>query len=311
MKFNKYAVLAAALVSTAAMADSGTITFAADSSSGTYNKMLGEIINVCPDINVQVAKDVHGGAPGNLEALVNNKVNAAFMHSDVFLANSMSDPTYAKFKTLVALYPEPIHIIALRDSKTGVSGWKGMLGSKADFNSLGDLAGYKVGAAGGGVYTARILTGQGQGNFEVVEYASGDALVAGLNKGEVAAAIFVGAAPLPILDKVDKSKFKLIPVGENIAGRVSTVYRPVKISGYVGLQTTPVSTLAPLAVIMTRTYNTDEKKQMQAQFRACFNQHLGNLKDDASPNWQAVEDNDHGTLNNWLDLPVATGAKRK
>lgn len=102
-----------------------TLRIADDSSSGTYKKMLGEIIAVCSDdsFNIAEAAGVTGGAIGNLEALYNNKADAAFMHSDVFFANAQADPSYNKFKTLVALYPEPIHVLALRTSKTKKPGY--------------------------------------------------------------------------------------------------------------------------------------------------------------------------------------------
>src|SRR6516165_5174249 len=71
-----------------------TIRVAADSSSGTYNKMLGEIIGVCNDnsLNIVPANEGGGGAVGNLDALFNNKADAAFLHSDVYLYNAQSDP---------------------------------------------------------------------------------------------------------------------------------------------------------------------------------------------------------------------------
>jgi len=309
MKTKFIAMLLMLSAAGAAMAQEATIKVAADSSSGTYQKMLGEIIQQCNGIDITVAQGVTGGAPGNLDALVNNKAQAAFMHSDVFLANSMADASYAKFQTLIALYPEPIHVIVLRESKTSKNGT--FTFGKASFNSLQDVAGYKIGAAGGGVYTARFLQSQGQGGFEVESYNTGSDVIKALDTGEIAAAIFVGAAPLPNLEKLDGNKYKLVPIGEQIASRVATLYRPAKISGYRGLQSGPVATLAPLAVIMTRKYSTPAKVQAQAAFRSCFNKALPALQDEGSPNWQTVEANDHGTLP-WYELPtVEATAKRK
>lgn len=69
-----------------------------------------------------------------------------------------------------------------------------------------------------------------------------------------------------------------------------------------------VKTLAPLATIMTRKYSTEAKVKAQAHFRDCFNKNLPALKDDGSPNWQSVEESDHGVLP-WYELP--TSAKTK
>lgn len=292
-----------AAVSAFSQAQSGQLRVAADSSSGTYNKMLGEIIGVCSTDNFAIlpASGVTGGAPGNLDALVNNKADAAFLHSDVFFANSQADPTYNKFKTLVALYPEPIHVLALRVSKTKKVA-RFTFGTQ-DFNSLSEMGGYKVGAAGGGVFTARILQGQGQGGFEVVAFERGDDVIAALNNGDIAAAIFVGAAPLPNIEKLSRSNYKLLPIGEAIGGRVTGVYRVATIN-YNGMTSGPLKTMAPVATLLTRQFTTPAKVQAQVNFRSCFNKHLDELKDTASPNWQSVTAGDEGTLGNWLTLPV-------
>lgn len=281
--------------------DNSNIVIADDSSSGTYKKMLGEIIGVCSNdkFSITEATGVSGGAPGNLDALVNNQAQAAFLHSDVFFANSQADPTYKRFQTLVALYPEPIHVLALRESKTKKKGAFSF--GTMEFNSLSDMSGFTVGAAGGGVYTARILKGQGDGGFEVRQFGSGKEVIAALEAGEVDAAIFVGAAPLPNLLQLDKMKFKILPIGDSIAAKVKGVYRQATVN-YNGLTAGPVQTLAPLATLLTRKFSTPKKVAAQRHFRECFYKHLDELKDNGSPNWQQVEVSDRGVLD-WYDIP--------
>jgi TRAP-type uncharacterized transport system substrate-binding protein len=275
------------------------IKIAASSSSGTYQKMLGELIGVCSTdaFPITMAQN-EGGAPGNLDALVNNRAQAAFLHSDVYFANAQADPTYKRYKTLLALWPEPIHVLALRTSKTGRKGFS--LG-KQEFTSLQDAKGFRVGAAGGGVFTSRILTGQGEGGFEVVPFNTGAEVIDALNKGDIALAIFVGAAPLPNLEKLDHTAYKLIPVGETIAARVKGVYREVNIN-YAGMTDGPLKTLAPLATLLTRQYQTEARIAAQRHLRQCFYQKLPQLQDEGSPNWQQVSASDRGVLD-WLDLP--------
>jgi TRAP-type uncharacterized transport system substrate-binding protein len=291
-----------------------TIRVAADSSSGTYNKMLGEIIGVCNDdsLNIVAANQAGGGAIGNLDSLVNNKADAAFLHSDVYLYNAQSDPTYNKFKTLIAGWPESIHILVLRQS---ISKKKGTLSfGKQEFNSLSDFNGYTVAAAGGSVLTAKILSGQGGGNFNVVDAGTGASVISMLDGGQADAALFVGAAPLPNVEKLDKAKYKLIPIGEGIAARVGNVYRQSKIN-YPGLTNGPLNTMAPLATIVTRQFSTPEKISAQSKFRACVAKNIPQLQDTGSPNWQDVTVGDHGIASiPWLDLPAtaapATGSRR-
>ncbi len=308
MKFLVSLALLAAVYACSAFAEESQITVAADSSSGTYAKLFAELIGVCnsDEFSIVQAKGVTGGAPGNLDALVNNHAQAAFLHSDVYLANAQSDSTYAKYQTLIALWPEPIHVIALRESRSPKLATFDF--GKQQFASLGDAKGFKVGAAGGGVYTARFLTGQGEGGFSVIQFDSGDQVLAGLKAGSVDLAIFVGAAPLPNVEKLDRSVFKIIPVGELVSSRVRGLYRDATIN-YNGLTNGPIKTLAPLATLLTRKYSTPAKMNAQRYLRECFAAHLDELKDNGSPNWQSVEAADHGVLP-WYDLPAATASKK-
>ena len=296
MRFVKWLVSSVLLVPL--LAGQSTFRVAADSSSGTYAKMLGEIVADCSDdkLNIVQVQGVSGGAAGNLDALFNNKADAAFLHSDVYMANAQADAGYNRLKTLVALYPEPIHILALRSSITSKPGMMSF-GAKQEFNTLSDAKGFKVGAAGVGVYTARILTGQGEGGFSVTPFESGKQVIDALNSGDVALALFVGAVPLPNIENLDKTRYKLLPIGN----RVSGVYRPATVN-YRGLTNGPVKTLAPVATLLTRKFNTPEKIDTQRRFRACFAKNLGKLQDEGSPNWLQVKAGDQGTLP-WLDLP--------
>lgn len=310
MKYGLIAlILSACFLTPVFAADTTNIVVADDSSSGTYKKMLGEIIGVCAsdEFTITEAKGVTGGAPGNLDALINNQAQAAFLHSDVFFANSQADPTYKRFQTLVALYPEPIHILTLRVSKTKKQGTFSF--GTTEFNQLSDLKGFTVGAAGGGVFTARILKGQGEAGFAVNQYGSGKEVIEALDSGEVAAAIFVGAAPLPNIAALDKTKYKLIPIDEAVASRVKGVYRPVTLS-YAGLTAGPIATMAPVATLLTRKFSTPNKVAAQRHLRECFYKNLDQLKDNGSPNWQSVEVGDHGVLD-WYDIPSGATTGRK
>jgi len=299
MKFFVYFLL---LIATAARAeDSLQISVAAHSLSGSYEKMLGELIGTCSDdkFEIKQAQGITGGTVGNLQALVDNKAQAAFVRSDVFTAISQADSSYKRFQTLVTLYPEPVHILVLRKSKTKKKGTLEF--GNVEFNSLADINGYPVGGGGGTVYTLKILKGMGGGKFDIASFDKSDDMIAALDKGEIAAAAFVGAAPLPNLMKLDKNKYKLIPIGESIANSLKGIYKPMSLN-YAGLSDGPVYTVSSLLVIMTRKFSTPQKIAAQRHFRQCFYKSLNTLKDDASPSWQLVDPNDRGVLD-WYDIP--------
>jgi len=288
------------------------IRIADDSSSGTYAQMLGQLVDACSSdaFNI-VPVNEGGGAVGNLAALYNNHADAAFLHSDVFLYNAQADPSYNRFKTLLALWPEQIHVLALRNSKTSKPGTFSY--GKLQINSLSDLVGanFKAAAAGGGVLTSKLLSGQGRGGFQVIDAQKGDNVITMLRNGEVDAAIFVGAAPLPNLAKLSGQEFKLVPIGEAIAGNVGNVYRQATISGYSnGLTSGPLKTLAPIATLFSKAFSTQEKVKAQAALRNCATQKLGYLQDNGSPNWQDVTAGDHGiSVIPYLELPSTSTAQ--
>ncbi|HEX4600639.1 MAG TPA: TAXI family TRAP transporter solute-binding subunit [Gemmatimonadales bacterium] len=281
-----------------------TLIFAYASGSGTYAAMTKEVRDVCKDeiTIVEGTSPTIGGATTNLEALMNNKVSAALMHSDVVYARAQADPAVRKLQTLVALYPEDIHVLVLRNSRT-----KHFL-KRIEFTTLSDLAGYKVGAAGGGVITARILTGQGEGHFDVVELASGKEVLPALDAGDIQAAIFVGGAPLPNLEKLTADQYKLIPIGETISSHLTGVYRPTIIN-YTNLNSGDIKTMAPTAIVLTRKYTIPKLVRPQATFRNCFYSHLDELQQTPGkhPKWQLVlppSDPNYRGPWEWYEIPT-------
>lgn len=280
------------------------VLVAAASSSGTYSTMLKEVKEFCSTEGLSIEEvPVKGGATDNLDALVNNKVSLAFLHSDVIFAMSQAEPKYRALKTLVALYPEEIHVVALRNSGITKGATFGFGGRGVVFNNAADLRGYKVAAAGGGAITAKLLQGQGEAGFSVVVKDTGKELLPALDAGEVQAVIFVGGAPLANLEALDGSKYKLLSIPESIAKNVKTIYHPATVN-YSNLKSGPITTLAPDAIILTRVYKSPRMVAPQRNFRACFYQSLNDLKETPGkhPKWQAVDPDNHGTWD-WYELP--------
>jgi TRAP-type uncharacterized transport system substrate-binding protein len=304
-KLTKFFLFAVIMLTThLAVAQENKILVAAASSSGTYSTMLKEVSEFCNsnDLTIQEVP-ISGGATDNLNALVNNKVSLAFLHSDVIFAMSQTDAKYKALKTLVALYPEEIHFIALRNSNVKKGGTLGFGAKEISFTNVADLRGYKVGAAGGGAITAKLLQGQGEAGFSVIVKDTGKELLPALDSGEVQAVLFVGGAPLANIESLDGSKYKLLSIPESIANKVKTVYHSATVN-YPNLKSGPIATLAPDAIVLTRQYKSPRMVAPQRKFRACFYQSLNDLKETPGKHskWQAVNPDEHGSWD-WYELP--------
>jgi len=278
------------------------IVVAASSVSGTYELMTQEISEYCSNENfvIEKAPGVTGGVVQNLEALKNNKASAAFVRTDVVYAAAQSDPTYRNFKTLIALYPEDIHILALRESKSKKLATFSI--GNQTFDTAADLAGFTVGAASGGHITARILTTELHfGN--IAEFPTGKDVMAALDSGQIAAAVFVGGTPLPSLASLSGDRYKLLSIPENVAIRLSGVYKRTTIN-YSNLHSGAIATLSSDALILTRKYSLPKMIAPQAKFRQCFYAHLAELQETPGkhPKWQEVTAANHGSWE-WYELP--------
>jgi hypothetical protein len=65
-----------------------------------------------------------------------------------------------------------------------------------------------------------------------------------------------------------------------------------------------------VATLLTRRFSTEKKIAALRQFRDCFEAQLGELQDTKSRVWREVSKDDHGVLNNWLELPPTAKSKK-
>lgn len=287
------------LTALTALADPIPFPVAAASSSGTYMEGLEQIQSVCNNEQFEISiVATKGGATENLEQLVNNHASAAFLHSDVIYAKAQKDSKYRNYFTLVNLYPEEIHVLALRNSKETAGGFAGIGAKPVVYKSLESLEGKLVGAAGGSALTASLISGTGEGHFKVKAYDNGDQVMAALNSGEIQAAIFVGGAPLSKITALSADDYKLLPLGDNIIKNLTGdagIYKPASLS-YANLKSDSIGTVSTYAIILTRKYSTPKFVAPQKWFRNCFYEHLVELQE--TPNthrkWQEVSASDRG-----------------
>ena len=257
----------------------------------TYTQMFNELKAACP--NVPMAATYTTGSPQNVELLVGNKVNAAFVQSDLlFFIKATDEAKVSNLFTIAGLHPEELHFVARADTKTeggyGVGRFK-IGGDKVTFNTLADLSGRAIGAVGGSVLSANTVSRYGALKLRVVEYPNNDALKAALLAGYVDAILVVGGAPHALVGSLDQ-RYRILPVGEDTQRMLKDVYTPTKVS-YSNLGAAGVSTVATQALLVSRTYTGAAMLERLSALRKCFNAQLGDIKDTTGthPKWQDVQ----------------------
>lgn len=279
------------------------------SSSGTYKQFLKEISVATADSGITFKEIESHGAVENLGLLVDNKVMGAFMHSDVIMHRSKNESTSqldTKFKTLLALFPEDVHFLALTESKRKVGTTFGWGGKLVVLKSIDDLSGFNVGAAGaagGGWITANMVKLVSDIPYKVMPtYESGADVIKALDSGEIDAAVFVGAAPLPNLEKLGP-QYKILQITGNTADKLKIQYRPSSVT-YTKMSPNPVSTVAAQCLFVSKTYKSAKMVDTLDKFRKSFNDKLDEIKETPGnhPKWQTVDSELHGPWP-WLKLP--------
>jgi TRAP-type uncharacterized transport system substrate-binding protein len=285
--------LLALLLAVPSLSHAQELKIADGSSSGTYQEMVKQIVKVCGNI-VPISEVPASGAVENLDKVIGNEANAAFLHSDVIWNRNQRAPEdVANIKTLLALFKEDVHFVVLnKPFKEG--GWKSMANSGTNLDSISDLKDLTVGAAGGGFITANVIRLQSEITYKVVSFDSGKEVLTALNNGTIAAAVFVGAAPLPNLKDLGK-EYKILSISESTRDKLKSVYRPTTIT-YTKMSPTAVQSVAADSLLVAREYKTPKFRQALQSFRQCFYRNLDELKETPGTHkaWQQVDQNNHG-----------------
>ncbi|MGL4679245.1 MAG: hypothetical protein ACRCWC_07640, partial [Plesiomonas shigelloides] len=130
---------------------------------GTYSTMFKQLAAACGN-EVGMVEMNSTGSNENVDRLIGNQVNAAFVQTDVLFFRARTEEL-GNVKTLLALHPEEVHFVAPAVAKTKEGGIAGIGGKTPVFNTIADLAGRHVGAVGGSVTTAQVIRLQSEINF--------------------------------------------------------------------------------------------------------------------------------------------------
>lgn len=280
-------------------AQAQTLKVATGGAKGTYSTMFKEINKECAD-QIPMIEQNTSGSVENINLLVGNQINAAFTQTDVLYYRAKTEDL-GGVKTLLALHPEEVHVIALRESLLKAGGTLGFGAKPVVFNTVADLAGRRVGAAGGSYITAQFIRLQSEIAFTVQQYDSNDKMMAALKAGEIEAALMVVGAPAPAVTALNTT-YKLLSFPEAVVERLKGVYRPARLN-YTNVGAQGITTVATDALFVTREYKTAKMTEGLAKFRACALSKIDELKETTGthPKWQAVSADNKGKWA-WYEL---------
>jgi TRAP-type uncharacterized transport system substrate-binding protein len=270
--------------------------------TGTYSKMLKEVTQTCGSA-VAIVEQNTSGSTENVNLLVGNQVNGAFVQTDVLHYRASSEDLTG-VKTLLTLHPEEVHVLTLDVKKeAGVLDRVG-LGSKTPvFNTVKDLQGATVGAVGGSFITAQVIRIQSEIAYKVVEFPDNKALIAALTAGQVNAALLVGGSPLGAIAEL-KGGYKLLTFPDDVTAKLKAVYRPARLN-YTGINAKGVQSVATDALFVTREYKSPKFVAALGALRSCIVTNIDDLKETTGmhPKWQSV---DVGNKGKWpyYELPT-------
>jgi TRAP-type uncharacterized transport system substrate-binding protein len=306
MKWKIYAAVLVSVLAFAGVAEAQQLKVATGGTTGTYSKMLKEITGQCSETGIAIIEQNTSGSMENVNLLAGNQVNGAFVQTDVLFYRGRTEDL-GNIKTLLALHPEEVHVVAKSVSGIKEGGKFGTnIGAKeVVLSTVSDLAGRSVAAWGGSVITAQVIRLQSELAFNVVEVKGPKEAMAALDSGAVQAIVAVGGSPLGFVEGLD-ANYKLLQFPESVQSKLKGVYRPARLNyRKMGTAGMGVNTVATDAIFVTREYKTDKFVNSLGALRGCVLSKLDELKETTGthPKWQAVDASNKGKWA-WYDLPT-------
>lgn len=254
-----------------------------------YGVMTNNFMEMCPTEGVSIV--VTPGSTKSMELLTANQVSGIWVQGDFLHYVKNNDPQkVANVKALFGLHPEALQFVARAKIKTG-----GVLGFGAKdviMNDISQLAGRNIGAVGGSVTSAWIVSARTKLNYKVAEYRSNTDLAAALADGKVDAALFVAGTDYDFIKKLSRD-FKLLtisPKEQTLLVGEGAPYTPVSVT-YENLGQVGVRTVATQAVFATYDYKSPKFRAILSSMKACFHENLISLSEEPgnSPMWRRVD----------------------
>jgi TRAP-type uncharacterized transport system substrate-binding protein len=291
MKHTAKLIAIATLALVAFSSQAQQLKVATGSKGNTYSTMFGQLSKQCGN-EIALVEVATTGSNQNLDMLVGNQVNAVLTQTDVLFFRARTEDL-GDVKTLIAMHPEEVHVIALsKVRKSG--GTMGFGGKEFTLKTVEQLAGMRVGAVGGSFTTAQVIRLQSEIAFTVVQHAGTGPMLEALNKGELDAVVMVGGAPMDSVATLGAA-YTILSFSEATQKKLEGVYRKARVS-YSGLNAAGVQTVSTDALFVTREYKTPKMTDALSKFRTCALNSIEELKETTGmhPKWRQVNADNKG-----------------
>lgn len=275
-----------------------------------YSAVLGDLAGACSSDGLTIAEQTTSGGVQNLQLLLSNKVNAAIVPSGLlFRAKEDNAASVVNIKTLVALHPEAIYLVARADiKKEGGYGYGSFKVGTTDvqYNNPEDLKGRQVGAVGGSMVDGQNLSDKMRFGWVMTEFEKTTDLLGALTTGKIDAVVIQAGIPSPAISGLH-GNYKLIPIRGN--SDTQAIWNATKVQYTNMNQGKAIDTISAPALLVTRKWGSVEMNAKLASLVQCYKDNLGKIQDTTgtSPAWQSVSLEDQGR---WpmYELPKAAVA---
>ena len=258
---------------------------------GTYYQMMKELADACPG---QIENRSSNGSLDNLDRILGNKSVLGVTQFDaLFLRGVKEEDIKNRIRVLAVLHPEEVHFIAKSAGRS--DGGSVVAGIHTGFNehliplnTILDLRGLKVGYWGGSSVTESIIAQRTGINWQPVEFTDQKAALAALKADQIDAILAVGGQPLAWVAELSR-EFKLLEVPEYVGKTLDMVYDQKTLS-YRNLNQDGVRALAVDAMLVTRNYQTPQKREPLKRLRDCLVENVPVIQEttDTHPKWMSV-----------------------
>lgn len=284
-KFKFAAIAIIALASFGVSAQS--LKVSTGGSSGTYSRLTKELMGAC-STQIPIAEINSTGSVQNLDRIIGNEVNAAFVQTDVLFYRSRTEDL-SNIKTLVAMNPEDVHVVTLTQSKEKTGGTLGFGAKPVQINSVNDLGGKIVVAAGGSFVTAQVIRLQTEIPFQVAEMKTAEDALAAVASGQASAAILVGGAPLGQIANLDRT-YKLLSFPDATAAKLKNVYKISRLN-YGKMGAAGVQSVSTDALFVTRNYKSAKFVDGMSKLRGCILENIDTMAETTGhhPAWTRID----------------------